>query len=109
MPQNEPTDRTPDTSALDVLARKVMVCDHCLQASCWHGIFMCDEAKSACTREVTVVQLALLRREAPDYWFRDPATGVIDAEAVRGIYVFDENALFDFLEASELPDLRDAS
>lgn len=101
------TNLTPDTSDLDVLERKVTVCDRCLQASCWHGIFMCQDAQSAGTREATVAQLALLRREAPDYWFRDQSTGVVDTDAVRGLYVFDENALFDFITAAELPDLRD--
>jgi hypothetical protein len=100
--------RTKETgNATDVLARKVTVCDRCLQASCWQAIFMCQEAQNAGTREASVAQLALLRAEAPDYWFRDPCTGVIDHDAVRGVYVFDENALYDFIEAAELPDLRD--
>lgn len=96
-----------EESATDVLERKVTVCDRCLQASCWQGVFMCDDARSAGTREVSVVQLALLHREAPDYWFRDPNTGAIDTDAVHGVHIFDENALFDFLEACELPDLRE--
>ena len=25
----------------------IIVCDKCLQASCWYGEFMCDEAKHA--------------------------------------------------------------
>lgn len=104
------TTRTEDANnATDVLERKVTVCDRCLQASCWQGVFMCDDAKAAGTREVSIVQLALLRHEASDYWFRDPDTGTVDTEAVRSLYVFDENALYDFLETCELPDLRSAS
>jgi hypothetical protein len=100
---------TTDESALDILDRKITVCDRCLQASCWQGVFMCDAARSAGTREATVAQLALLRREASDYWFRDPSTGKVDEDAVRDLYVFDENTLFEYLETVELPDLREAS
>ena len=47
---------------------KVTVCDACLQASCWQGIFMCDEARDAGIVVKTVAELKQLDREHPDYW-----------------------------------------
>lgn len=48
--------------------RKVTVCDKCLQASCWQGIFMCQEAQYAGITEKTVAELRKLGLENPDYW-----------------------------------------
>ena len=48
--------------------RMVTVCDKCLQASCWHGIFMCDEARYAGTVEKPVSELRRLKREHPSYY-----------------------------------------
>jgi hypothetical protein len=50
---------------------KVTVCDRCLRACCWHGEFMCDNARTAGTVVRTVKQL----REGgygehEDYWRR---------------------------------------
>ena len=49
---------------------KVLVCDQCLTASCWHGIFMCDDARSAGLKVVTVADLRALpeSREHEDNW-----------------------------------------
>ena len=47
---------------------RVVVCDHCLRASCWQGIFYCDDYKTAGTTEKTVAELQALGRENPDYW-----------------------------------------
>jgi len=55
-------------SGLIDYTRKVTVCDNCLQASCWQGEFMCEEAKSAGTTEKTVKELKELNRENPHYW-----------------------------------------
>jgi hypothetical protein len=56
---------------MDETRRKVTVCDKCLQASCWHGVFMCDEAYGAGTVDKTVAELRELNREHPCYWNED--------------------------------------
>ena len=43
--------------------RRVTVCAKCLQASCWHGEFMCDSARQAGLTERTVAELKALDRE----------------------------------------------
>jgi len=55
-----------EPSALEAL--RVTVCDRCLQASCWQGEFMCDEARYAGTTTKTVAELRKLNLEHPDYW-----------------------------------------
>jgi hypothetical protein len=47
---------------------KVTVCDRCLQASCWQGVFMCDEAREAGIIVKTVAELRALNREHSDFW-----------------------------------------
>ena len=54
--------------------RLVTVCDACLQASCWRGIFYCDEYKTAGTVDKTVKELTALGREHPSYWERQSCT-----------------------------------
>lgn len=49
----------------------VTVCEKCLQASCWQGIFMCDDARGAGTTQKTRKELAKLARENSDYWKSD--------------------------------------
>jgi hypothetical protein len=46
----------------------IEVCDKCLRASCWHGVFMCDEAYSAGTVSFTRRELRKLNREHSDYF-----------------------------------------
>lgn len=46
----------------------VTVCDKCLMASCWHGIFMCDKAQTAGTVNKPVSELRKLKLEHPSYW-----------------------------------------
>ena len=53
-------------------ARLVTVCDRCRQASCWQGVFMCDEAREAGTVDVPVSVLRVEAREAPDFWKESP-------------------------------------
>lgn len=48
--------------------RKVTVCDACSQASCWNGIFMCQESDHAGTVDLTVGELKILDLEHSDYW-----------------------------------------
>lgn len=47
---------------------KITVCDNCLQASCWHGEFMCDEAYVSGTVEKTVGELRKLNYEHEHHW-----------------------------------------
>lgn len=49
----------------------ITVCDKCLQASCWQGIFYCDDYKTAGTTQKTRKELAKLNRENSDYWRSD--------------------------------------
>lgn len=48
--------------------KRVMVCDHCLTASCWYGEFMCQRAVNAGTKILTAGELRKLNREHPDNW-----------------------------------------
>jgi hypothetical protein len=48
--------------------RPVMVCDSCFRASCWQGIFMCDEATAAGLTTRSVGELRALNLEDPSYW-----------------------------------------
>lgn len=59
----------------------VTVCDHCLRASCWHSIFMCEQARGAGTVDKPVSELISLHREHPTYWFKNPNTGALDQAA----------------------------
>ena len=51
--------------------RMVTVCDACLQASCWHGLFMCSEAQNAGTVDKPVSELRALNLEHSSYWEPD--------------------------------------
>lgn len=46
----------------------ITVCDKCLQASCWQGIFMCDDSQTAGVVEKTRRELKKLGREHPSFW-----------------------------------------
>lgn len=48
--------------------RLVTVCDHCLQASCWQGLFMCQQSREAGIVYKTVAELRKLGLENPCYW-----------------------------------------
>jgi hypothetical protein len=48
----------------------ITVCDRCERASCWHGEFMCEEAKEAGTKEMPLSKLRQLKLEHPRYWER---------------------------------------
>lgn len=49
----------------------ITVCDSCLQASCWQGIFYCDYYKTAGIIQKTRAELRKLKREHPSYWKAD--------------------------------------
>lgn len=55
-------------------SKTVTVCDKCLQASCWQGVFMCEEAREAGTVEKTVEELSKLGLEHSHYWKVDEDT-----------------------------------
>ena len=52
----------------------VTVCSACLQASCWQGLFYCDEYKTAGTVEKTIEELTALNLEHPSYWHSESMT-----------------------------------
>lgn len=49
----------------------ITVCDACLCASCWQGLFMCDRSKTAGTVQKTRAELKKLGLENPCYWLTD--------------------------------------
>lgn len=51
--------------------KKIQVCNNCLMASCWQGLYMCDDSRCAGTEYKTKVQLKKLGLEHPDYWKTD--------------------------------------
>lgn len=53
---------------IDVDDKLITVCDKCLRASCWQGIFMCGEARLAGTVQKTQKELNLLNLEHPSRW-----------------------------------------
>jgi hypothetical protein len=48
--------------------RQITVCASCLQASCWQGIFMCDEAECSDIIELPISKLIELDLENPRFW-----------------------------------------
>lgn len=46
----------------------VTVCAACLMASCWHGVWLCQEARSAGLTTRTARELDALHREDPSYY-----------------------------------------
>ena len=61
----ELTEATPASGPADQM---ITVCDQCLRACCWKGIFMCDDSRDAGTRELSAGTLAIIDREHSDYW-----------------------------------------
>jgi len=47
--------------------RLITVCDKCLRASCWQGVFLCDESRGAGTKRMTRAALVKLGREHVSY------------------------------------------
>lgn len=46
----------------------ITVCAACLMASCWQGVWLCEEARQADITQKTVAELTALGLEHPDYW-----------------------------------------
>ncbi len=53
------------------LDAKITVCDKCLQASCWQGLFYCNDYRTAGVRQMARRELLELKLENPDYWKTD--------------------------------------
>ena len=53
----------------------ITVCDACLRACCWQGIFMCDKSLKAGTVQKTRKELRTLRLEDPSYFKTDKELG----------------------------------
>ncbi len=49
----------------------ITVCDKCLRASCWQGIFLCDEAVDAGTIQIRKKELMAKGLESEDYLLSD--------------------------------------
>jgi len=56
------------TTGKKKLNRKVTVCDKCLKASCWQGVYMCNDTHNAGTVEKTIKELKKLKLENSSYW-----------------------------------------
>ena len=46
----------------------VTVCAACHTASCWHGVFLCNEARRAGTVELSIDELNALALEHPSHY-----------------------------------------
>lgn len=57
--------------AYDESKEMVTVCDKCLRVSCWHGIFMCDDNKSAGTKQMLKSDVIKLGEENTCYIVTD--------------------------------------
>lgn len=50
------------------MGRMITVCEECHRASCWHGEYMCDEARSCGTIEMSEEELRKLNLEHPHHY-----------------------------------------
>lgn len=50
----------------------ITVCADCGRASCWQGLFFCDNARMAGVHDMSVKELRRMDLEHSDYWERDP-------------------------------------
>lgn len=53
-------------------AKFVTVCDECLRASCWQGIFMCERSDEAGVAILRADYLLKRNLEDPSYWDETP-------------------------------------
>lgn len=49
----------------------VTVCDACLRACCWQGVFYCDDYRTAGTKDITIAEAKTKGLEHADYWLDD--------------------------------------
>lgn len=52
--------------------RMITVCDRCFRASCWHGVWMCDEYLTGGTVDKPMSELIELDLEHPNHWEIQP-------------------------------------
>jgi hypothetical protein len=57
-----------ERSDIGMTQETITVCSACLQASCWQGIFFCEDYKRAGTVEKRREELEALALEHSDYW-----------------------------------------
>jgi hypothetical protein len=53
------------------LNEMITVCDNCLMASCWQGIYYCEEAERAGAIKKSRAELITLNLEHQDFWKTD--------------------------------------
>lgn len=59
------------TELTDRASDLITVCDKCLQASCWQGVFMCQESLHAGITQKRRDELEVMGLENPSYWKTD--------------------------------------
>lgn len=69
----------PDDAYLNHRNNYLFVCAECLRASCWMGIFMCEDSRDANIRVITRKKALSLEREHTDY-IDDPIVHATEAE-----------------------------
>lgn len=62
------TDRLRAKADETISDRMVTVCDRCFRASCWNGVWPCDEYRTGGTVEKPMSELIELDLEHPDNW-----------------------------------------
>jgi hypothetical protein len=65
--------REHDRNHIADAGKMVTVCNKCLCASCWQGVFLCQDNKDAGIIELPVAALRAMNREHEEYW--DKPTG----------------------------------
>jgi len=55
---------------IEAVNEKVIVCDKCFAASCWQGVFMCEESRNAGTVEKTINELLKLNIEHQSFFLK---------------------------------------
>jgi len=69
MKKSHPLDLFSEQDVMNDFNKKLIpVCSACLKASCWLGVFLCENAKTADVVEKPVHELRELSLEHPNYW-----------------------------------------
>lgn len=58
---------------MSIDSRMVTVCSACKRACCWDGYFMCDDARTASTIQLSVGELKKLNLEHSDFYLHNRA------------------------------------
>lgn len=81
------------TNTEDFRARLITVCDACLRACCWNGLFHCDDYQTAGTVEKTIAELDALGAEHRDYYMDEEALRAENEELRRQLAEAQSKAL----------------